>query len=142
LNTFTAAICFTLLLAIVTISPSSAAFGGQPPLGPKDDLRHLFKPYDLMKLNYLGMNYCENLLDLRTNATSYTHLNYDNNAFYSVSPVRQHQASLFGGILIIEYEKSLATDAVSERVVCACAWEMDRSYTFSQSAGELQPANR
>jgi HAMP domain-containing protein len=40
-----------------------AAFGGQAPLGPHENLRHEFAPYNLAKLNYLGLNYCENLLD-------------------------------------------------------------------------------
>jgi hypothetical protein len=52
-------------------------FGGVPPLGPDDRLRHLLKPYDLVKLNVLGINYCENLLDMRLNVTSYTHLGYN-----------------------------------------------------------------
>jgi hypothetical protein len=52
-------------------------FGGVPPLGPKDALRQLLAPYDLVKLNVLGANYCENLLDLRLNVTSYTHLAAD-----------------------------------------------------------------
>ena len=56
-----------------------AAFGAQAPLGPHDNLRHEFAPYDLAKLNYLGLNYCENLLDERVNLTSYTHLGYDAN---------------------------------------------------------------
>ncbi len=54
-----------------------AAFGGQPPLGPDDSLRHLLRPYDLLELNYLGMNYCQNLLDVRSNLVSYTHLGFD-----------------------------------------------------------------
>lgn len=60
-------------------APAFAAFGGKPPLGPTDRLRHEFRPYDLAKLNYLGLNYCENLLDKRANITSYTHLGYDCN---------------------------------------------------------------
>lgn len=54
---------------------SNAAFGGKPPLGPGDALRRELQPYDLAQLNYLGMNYCENLLDLRLNITGYSHLN-------------------------------------------------------------------
>lgn len=60
-------------------SGAMAAFGGKPPLGAADALRHDFKPYDLFKLNYLGMNYCENLLDMRVNTPSYTHLGFDSN---------------------------------------------------------------
>ncbi len=52
-------------------------FGGVPPLGPDDRLRHLLKPYNLVKLNVLGINYCENLLDMRLNVTSYTHLGFN-----------------------------------------------------------------
>jgi hypothetical protein len=56
-----------------------AVYGGQAPLGPHDNLRHEFAPYNLAKLNYLGLNYCENLLDMRADLTSYTHLGYDAN---------------------------------------------------------------
>jgi hypothetical protein len=67
-------------LALVPLHFSAlAAFSGQAPLGPHDNLRHEFAPYDLAKLNYLGLNYCENLLDERVNLTSYTHLGYDAN---------------------------------------------------------------
>lgn len=73
--------CYVLLavvcVCLIVAPPVRAAFGGQPPLGPKDNLRRLFQPYDLVKLNYLGMNYCENLLDSRVNITSYTHLGSD-----------------------------------------------------------------
>jgi len=55
-------------------------FGGGEALGPQDTLRHQFAPYDLIELNYLGTNYCENLLDKRVNLTSYTHLSFDSNA--------------------------------------------------------------
>lgn len=71
----TVLICVMLLFAA---SGAFAAFGGKPPLGPNDTLRHEFKPYDLLKLNYLGMNYCENLLDMRVNTPAYTNLNSDN----------------------------------------------------------------
>ena len=60
-------------------SGAMAAFGGKPPLGAGDARRHEFKPYDLFKLNYLRMNYCENLLDMRVNTPSYTHLGFDSN---------------------------------------------------------------
>jgi hypothetical protein len=33
----------------------------------------------MLKLNCLGMNYCENLLDMRLDLASYTHLNFDCN---------------------------------------------------------------
>ena len=72
-----------VLVAALALVPFSfialAAFGGQAPLGPHDNLRHEFAPYNLAKLNYLGLNYCENLLDKRVNLTSYTHLGYDAN---------------------------------------------------------------
>jgi hypothetical protein len=65
-------------LALVPLSFfATAAFGGQAPLGPHDNVRHESAPYNLAKLNYLGLNYCENLLDKRVNLTSYTHLGYD-----------------------------------------------------------------
>ncbi|MHB0998668.1 MAG: hypothetical protein ACYC27_05425 [Armatimonadota bacterium] len=35
--------------------------------------RHL-APYDLYSLNYLGVNYCENIFDMRVNSTSFSHL--------------------------------------------------------------------
>ena len=65
-----------------TAAPSAAeaGFGGFPTLGPADDYRHLFKPYDLAKLNVLGANYCENLLDMRVNSVSYTHRGFDASA--------------------------------------------------------------
>jgi hypothetical protein len=72
-----------VLVAALALVPSYffalAAFGGQAPLGPHDNLRHEFAPYNLAKLNYLGLNYCENLLDMRANLTSYTQLGYDAN---------------------------------------------------------------
>lgn len=66
-----------LCLLLLIQSSAMAAFGGKPPLGPNDTLRHEFKPYDLLKLNYLGMNYCENLLDMRVNTPAYTNLGSD-----------------------------------------------------------------
>jgi len=56
-----------------------AWFGGQPPLGAQDQLRHLFKPYSAVQLDYLGANYCENMLDKRLNTTSFTHQSFDTN---------------------------------------------------------------
>jgi len=74
---------YSALVAAVALAPSCffalAASGGQASLGPHDNLRHEFAPYNLAKLNYLGLNYCENLLDERANLTSYTHLGYDAN---------------------------------------------------------------
>ena len=71
--------CRTFEKQASVIGPSThdAGFGGFPMLGPKDDFRHLFKPYDLVKLNVLGANYCENLLDMRVNAVSYSHRDFD-----------------------------------------------------------------
>lgn len=66
-----------LLLVAAVPSINDIGFGGAPPLGPKDSLRHLLRPYDLVKLNVLGATYCENLLDCRVNTTSYSHLNSD-----------------------------------------------------------------
>ncbi|HSV74243.1 MAG TPA: hypothetical protein VLH79_10830 [Chthonomonadales bacterium] len=60
-----------------TMADDGPGFGGAPPLGPRDALRHLFRPYDLVELNVLGAAYGENMLDCRVNATSYTHLNAD-----------------------------------------------------------------
>lgn len=71
-----AAVC--LLLTLPT--GVEAAFGGKPPMGPNDSLRYLLRPYDLVKINCLGINYCENLLDSRVNIPSYTHLGFDRNA--------------------------------------------------------------
>ena len=69
---------FVAVLALIaSYSFALAAQGGQNPLGPHDNLRHEFAPYSLAKLNYLGLNYCENLLDERANLTSYTHLGCD-----------------------------------------------------------------
>jgi hypothetical protein len=73
------------MMQAISASPAGAAtqkavtsgFGGASPLGPEDSLRRLLKPYDLVKLNVLGINYCENLLDMRLNITSYTHLGFD-----------------------------------------------------------------
>lgn len=66
-------------LCVLSSAQVLAAFGGHPPLGPHDKLRRKLLPYDLIKLNYLGMNYCENLLDMRLNITSYTHLDSERN---------------------------------------------------------------
>jgi len=68
-----------LLALASSAAPASAppgaadrsGFGGAP-CSTHDELRQLLKPYDLVKLNVLGANYCENLLDMRLNATSYT----------------------------------------------------------------------
>lgn len=62
-------------------SLSYADFEGKPPLGPQDKLRQELLPYDLAKLNCLAINYCENLVDMRVNLTSYTHLDSDINAW-------------------------------------------------------------
>ena len=70
------AFCVVILAASLL---SSSAWAGTPPLGPKDAQRRLLAPYDMIKLNCLGMNYCENLLDARVNIVSYTHLNSDSN---------------------------------------------------------------
>ncbi len=56
-------------------------FLGEPPLGPSDTLRQALLPYDMTKLNCLGVNYCENLCDMRANITSYTHLDFDINSW-------------------------------------------------------------
>ena len=68
-----------MVLASVCASAQQAWFGGQPPLGAQDERRHLFKPYTAVSLDYLGANYCENLLDKRVNTTSYTHQGFDSN---------------------------------------------------------------
>jgi len=57
--------------------PENQRFCGQPPLGALDERRHLFKPYSAVQLNCLGANYCENMLDMRVNTTSFTHQNFD-----------------------------------------------------------------
>lgn len=64
---------------VVPASPAvtNVGFGGFPTLGPNDDFRHLLKPYDLVKLNVLGVNYCENLLDMRVNSVAYSHREFD-----------------------------------------------------------------
>ncbi len=73
-------VCMPLLMtAIAALGANETAgyFGGEPPLDPKTERRHLFMPYTLAELHSLGTNYCENLLDFRGNITSYSHLNYD-----------------------------------------------------------------
>jgi len=46
-----------------------------------DSASHKDKPHRIVAANYMGMNYTENLLDMRNNITSYTHLGADvNNA--------------------------------------------------------------
>jgi hypothetical protein len=67
-------------LVVAGGSGTMAQFDGQPPLGPQDVRRRLFAPYDMVELNCLGMNYCENLVDMRVNLTSYTHLDSDINS--------------------------------------------------------------
>ena len=62
-----------MIVAVIGMSPA----GARPLLDPTTPLPRMLAPYDLVKLNYLGMNYCENLLDGRLNITSYSHLNYD-----------------------------------------------------------------
>jgi len=54
-------------------------FGGEPPLGADDHRRHAFHPYTAVEQEYLGANYCENLLDKRINITSYTHQGFNSN---------------------------------------------------------------
>ncbi len=73
-----------LSMALVALAPICATaqqawFGGQPPLGAQEERRHLFRPYSAVQLEYLGANYCENLLDKRLNTTSYTHQGFDSN---------------------------------------------------------------
>ena len=75
-----APLCMLGILLASACAPSQQAwFGGQPPLGAQDERRHLFKPYSAVELDYLGANYCENLLDKRLNITSYTHQGFDSN---------------------------------------------------------------
>ncbi|MHB1001351.1 MAG: hypothetical protein ACYC27_19095, partial [Armatimonadota bacterium] len=57
-----------------------AAFGGKAQLTSNDGLHKELAPYDLVELNYLGVNYCENLLDMRNNNIVYTHIGFDANA--------------------------------------------------------------
>ncbi len=73
--------CMQLFATVVSAAADAPQewFGGQPPLGARDERRHLFRPYSAVELNYLGANYCENLLDKRFNTTSYTHLGFDSN---------------------------------------------------------------
>jgi hypothetical protein len=73
-----------LCMAVIALTSACATaqqawFGGQPPLGAQDERRHLFRPYSAVQLDYLGANYCENLLDKRVNTTSYTHQGFDSN---------------------------------------------------------------
>ena len=84
----TVSICIQLIAMICpaaagteTASDKTATswFDGKPPLGAKDQRRHLFRPYSAVKLDYLGANYCENLLDKRLNITSYSHQDFDSN---------------------------------------------------------------
>ena len=75
---------FTCLQLFVPIVPAAMDapqnwFGGQPPLAAHDERRHLFRPYSAVELDFLGANYCENLLDKMFNTTSYTHLGFDSN---------------------------------------------------------------
>ena len=55
---------------------SHAGYMGFPYIGDTDTLRQLNLPYDTLKQNSIGMNYMENLLDVRVNINSYSHLNY------------------------------------------------------------------
>ncbi len=71
---------FGVTIAVCLLSMSAwAGPGGKPQLGPKDGQRRLFAPYDMVKLNCLGMNYNENLLDMRGNLVSYSHMGFDSN---------------------------------------------------------------
>lgn len=69
-------------MAIAFVMPvcALAASDQIPPLGPKDSQRRLYAPYDMVKLNCLGMNYSESLLDMRGDLISYTHLGSDGNS--------------------------------------------------------------
>ncbi len=67
----------TCSILLLIRAAAMAAAEGPRLLGSADALRQDFKPYDLVKLNYLGMNYCENLLDMRVNTPAYTHLGFD-----------------------------------------------------------------
>ena len=79
-----------ILLAALLLSPVCGvraedpipveSFLEQQPLKATDVRRHLFRPYSAVKLDYLGGNYCENLLDKRLNITSYTHQGFDSNS--------------------------------------------------------------
>ena len=73
------AVC-SMTVAVCLLSACAwAGPGGKPPLGPQDGQRRLLAPYDMAKLNCLGMNYNENLLDMRVNLVSYTHMGFDKN---------------------------------------------------------------
>jgi hypothetical protein len=71
-------VCFQLLV-LAAAGETAEWFGGEAPLGPQDARRHLFRPYSAVELNCLGANYCENMLDLRLNITSFTHQECDTN---------------------------------------------------------------
>lgn len=69
---------FLLLCICASVSSSAfAAFGGKPFLNSTEQLPRHLAPYDLYSLNYLGVNYCENLFDMRVNSTSFSHLGSD-----------------------------------------------------------------
>ncbi len=71
-----------VLLALVALLcvRAFAAYQGTELLGDGDTLRQTNLPYDLLKQNSIGINYMENLLDARSNITSYSHLNFNSNA--------------------------------------------------------------
>lgn len=73
---FITALCVFNLAA----SMGFAAFGGKPPLKSSDGMRRELAPYDIPKVNYLGMNYNENLLDMRNNIVSYTHMGFESSS--------------------------------------------------------------
>lgn len=72
-------ISLIILSGITTDGAAQPWFGGQPPLTAQDERRHLFKPYSAVQLNCLAANYCENMLDMRINTTSFTHQGFDTN---------------------------------------------------------------
>lgn len=88
--------CFLLLCVCASISSGAfAAFGGKPYLNATEHLPRHLAPYDLVKLNYLGVNYCENLLDMRVNCTSFSHLGFNGSTGDGYSLRYQDDAARF-----------------------------------------------
>ena len=70
-----------LLSSLLFLCPLTLLIGGWKAgaSGIIDSVSSKNVPYGIAEANYIGMNYTENLLDMRNNITSYTHLGAESN---------------------------------------------------------------
>lgn len=102
-----------------------AGYGEKPYLG-NESLRYMLAPYDLAELNSLGSNYMENLLDVRSNQSAFTHMSYDSNfadAYNLQFPEATARTleciadeSEYSPVIRLEYARRLAKGLISSHI--------------------------